>query len=178
MKSTSFALVYHDLCRLMRDARPFESSGERLIAPNPYVDDAKRWYCDHVGYADQAHACAACWLYDGCTIRTTKYGIGTARGIAVPAAAEAATGGGVSFHPTGSGSGDEVTLAGETGQAATERAEGGSSAGPAGAAEPPAIAPGPRQRPPRRGGDRGQRQATQPRSARFAELPPDQEYDL
>jgi len=119
MKSTSFALVYHDLCRLMRDARPFESSGERLIAPNPYVDDAKRWYCDHVGYADQARACAA-WLYDGCTIRTTKYGIGTARGIAVPAAAEAATGGGVSFHPTGSGSGDEVTLAGETGQAATE----------------------------------------------------------
>lgn len=55
---------------------PFESSGARLIAPNDYVDSAKAWYCENVGYADQQKACNACWLYDRCTIRMRKYKIG------------------------------------------------------------------------------------------------------
>lgn len=58
------------------EGRPFESSGKRLLKPDVHVDDAKRWYCENVGYADQPAACGACWLYKGCTIRTNKYDIG------------------------------------------------------------------------------------------------------
>ena len=29
-------------------------------------------YCENIGYADQERACAACWLYSGCTIRGRK----------------------------------------------------------------------------------------------------------
>ncbi len=46
--------------------RSFGSSGLRLIAPNPLVDEAKRWYCQNVGYADQQAACSACWLRPTC----------------------------------------------------------------------------------------------------------------
>lgn len=50
--------------------------GERVLDPNPFVDEAKSWYCENVGYANQQRACSACWLYDQCAIRTPKYGIG------------------------------------------------------------------------------------------------------
>lgn len=56
--------------------REFTSSGRRVIKPNAHVDEAKRWYCENVGYADQERACASCWLYDRCTIRARKYRIG------------------------------------------------------------------------------------------------------
>ena len=104
---------------------PFESSGHRLIPPNPWVDDAKRWYCDNVGYSDQARACGECWLYSTCSIRSSRYGIGAAvKSItsAAPASADAATGGDLtSAGPTGLGSGKPSGDAGETGQAARPR---------------------------------------------------------
>jgi site-specific DNA-cytosine methylase/very-short-patch-repair endonuclease len=55
---------------------PFETSGQRLIPANEYVDHAKKWYCESVGYSNQPRACAACWLYSSCTIRMRKYNIG------------------------------------------------------------------------------------------------------
>ncbi len=163
-----------------------EASGRRLLPANAHVDDAKRWYCTNVGYADQERACGACWLYAGCSIRTRKYGIG----ISAPAAfglpgtaAEAATGGGGtsnSFHPTGSGSEADVGQIGEAGQAAPalapRRRRSNSVAEPASPAEEAATAGA-------TGGSKGARPVTRVRRvgtapARFADLPPDQEYDL
>jgi len=54
----------------------FETSDMRIIPPNSLVDQAKQWYCENVGYSNQEAACAACWLYDRCTIRMRKYQIG------------------------------------------------------------------------------------------------------
>lgn len=54
----------------------WKASGERLLDHNPYVSDAKSWYCQNVGYAEQKKACSACWLYDRCSIRHAKYKIG------------------------------------------------------------------------------------------------------
>jgi len=37
----------------------------RLINPNPYINEAKQWYCQEVGYkpkARQKEICQACWL--------------------------------------------------------------------------------------------------------------------
>lgn len=56
-----------------------EATNERAIPPNELVSDAKRWYCQEVGYADQRSACGCCWLYSSCSIRTAKYGIGLAQ---------------------------------------------------------------------------------------------------
>jgi len=41
----------------------FKSSGERLIKSNRYIDDAKKWYCQNIGYGGiQNKVCEACWL--------------------------------------------------------------------------------------------------------------------
>ena len=52
------------------------ATDRRMIARNDYVDNAKAWYCENVGYSDQESACRACWLYDECSIRARKYKIG------------------------------------------------------------------------------------------------------
>lgn len=46
----------------------FECSGERLIEPNGFVTDAKKWYCENVGYANQKAVCNACWCKTHCTL--------------------------------------------------------------------------------------------------------------
>jgi site-specific DNA-cytosine methylase len=56
------------------EGRPFESSRRRILPPNILVDEAKRWYCGNVGYADQESACGACWMASTCEIRTGRYG--------------------------------------------------------------------------------------------------------
>lgn len=56
--------------------REFSSSGARMVRPDPYVDEAKRWYCQNIGYSDQVGACRACWMADQCEIRRGKYGLG------------------------------------------------------------------------------------------------------
>jgi len=53
----------------------FTSSGRRVIPANEHVDQAKRWYCQEVGYADQRAACGECWLAQRCEIRVEKYGM-------------------------------------------------------------------------------------------------------
>lgn len=53
----------------------FDTTSLRVITPNAYVDQAKRWYCGNVGYSDQARACRSCWMKDSCEIRTQKYGV-------------------------------------------------------------------------------------------------------
>jgi len=57
--------------------RKFTASGNRVIDANAHVDDAKKWYCENVGYADQERACDACWLKEKCTIRVQKYALGS-----------------------------------------------------------------------------------------------------
>lgn len=49
--------------------------GPRVIPANPFVDGAKREYCETVGYADQRRACGECWMADRCDVRTGKYRI-------------------------------------------------------------------------------------------------------
>jgi DNA (cytosine-5)-methyltransferase 1 len=53
-----------------------EATNHRNLEPNPFVSEAKSWYCENVGYADQSAACGTCWLYASCRIRKDKYGIG------------------------------------------------------------------------------------------------------
>ncbi len=50
----------------------FTSSGKRYLTKNSYVDEAKKWYCSNVGYADQEKACNSCWLFNECNIRGKK----------------------------------------------------------------------------------------------------------
>lgn len=52
-----------------------EATGTRVIPANDLVSDAKSWYCENVGYANQEKACSACWLFSRCSIRSRKYGI-------------------------------------------------------------------------------------------------------
>ncbi len=49
------------------EGRPFkEATGERLISPSSYINEAKKDYCRHVGYADQKRACENCWMNQSC----------------------------------------------------------------------------------------------------------------
>ena len=50
------------------EGRSFESSRSRIIKPHPHVDEAKRWYCENVGYADKEHVCSACWKSAACLV--------------------------------------------------------------------------------------------------------------
>lgn len=42
--------------------KEFQSSNKRMIKPNRFIDDAKRWYCEQVGYRHQEKVCGLCWL--------------------------------------------------------------------------------------------------------------------
>ena len=53
----------------------FQSSGKRLIKSNPYIDEAKRWYCSEIGYTHQARVCKACWLWTTCQGNPTVRGV-------------------------------------------------------------------------------------------------------
>lgn len=54
---------------------PLDLPNTRVLQPNEYVDAAKKWYCQNIGYADQKAACGSCWLAQDCEIRTRRYGI-------------------------------------------------------------------------------------------------------
>lgn len=54
---------------------PWECSDARVNDPNEHVSEAKEWYCQNVGYADQEKACGSCWLARRCAIRTGKYNL-------------------------------------------------------------------------------------------------------
>lgn len=56
------------------EGRGFFSTGKRVILPNDFVSEAKKWYCSNVGYAQQGKACDQCWLARTCSIRVEKYG--------------------------------------------------------------------------------------------------------
>jgi site-specific DNA-cytosine methylase len=52
---------------------PFECSEKRLIRPNEYIDQAKRWYCENVGYGvNQDRVCERCWIRK-CSIRRSIF---------------------------------------------------------------------------------------------------------
>lgn len=53
--------------------KPSPATHLRFLKPDPHIDAAKQWFCDNVGYADQASACSSCWLYETCTL-TAKGG--------------------------------------------------------------------------------------------------------
>ena len=67
----------------------FTSSGQRVIPPNEYVDAAKKWYCQEVGYTKQKEACGECWLAKHCSIRVEKYGMPATRTVGQVATAPA-----------------------------------------------------------------------------------------
>jgi DNA (cytosine-5)-methyltransferase 1 len=46
----------------------FETTGERVIKPNPRVTKAKEDFCRISGYADQAKACGQCWHRAQCPL--------------------------------------------------------------------------------------------------------------
>ena len=51
------------------EGRPFTGNGERLINPNKFVDEAKIWYCENVGYDTRQEAmCEQCWLRKTCPV--------------------------------------------------------------------------------------------------------------
>lgn len=52
----------------------WSATGRRLLPNNEHVDEAKKWFCQNVGYADQEEACSACWLAARCAIRVDRYG--------------------------------------------------------------------------------------------------------
>jgi site-specific DNA-cytosine methylase len=41
----------------------FQSPDCRVIKPDPYVTEAKKTYCERVGYDRQEDACRACWIF-------------------------------------------------------------------------------------------------------------------
>jgi DNA (cytosine-5)-methyltransferase 1 len=45
-----------------------KTTNERFIEPNGLVTDAKRWYCENVGYSNQKAACDACWCRQYCSL--------------------------------------------------------------------------------------------------------------
>jgi hypothetical protein len=48
--------------------RSFKSSGARFLKANPFIDQAKTWFCEEIGYDRQENACRACWLAPTCTL--------------------------------------------------------------------------------------------------------------
>ena len=46
--------------------RKFVCSGERMLRPDPFIDQAKTWWCTNIKYADQPAACEACWMKTSC----------------------------------------------------------------------------------------------------------------
>lgn len=50
------------------EKKPFRSSGERVLKPNPRVTKAKVDFCTLQGYADQERACQYCWHRSECEL--------------------------------------------------------------------------------------------------------------
>lgn len=48
--------------------KPFKASNERMLPANEFVDQAKAWFCENVGYANQKACCEACWRRSYCTL--------------------------------------------------------------------------------------------------------------
>ena len=48
--------------------KPLRASNYRYLPPNEYIDEAKTWYCENVGYENQRAACQSCWLRDSCLL--------------------------------------------------------------------------------------------------------------
>lgn len=43
-------------------------SNTRMIKSNEFVDQAKTWFCQEVGYSDQKKACNSCWMKTTCRL--------------------------------------------------------------------------------------------------------------
>jgi len=54
--------------------QPFKAAGTRLLKNDPFIDEAKTWFCDNVGYSKQEAACGACWLAEECEVRRRRFG--------------------------------------------------------------------------------------------------------
>lgn len=49
------------------NGKKFEATNERVLPDDPYIDQAKKWYCEKGGgYANQQAACDACWMRRRC----------------------------------------------------------------------------------------------------------------
>lgn len=54
--------------------KKFKSTGRRYLKPNPFISQAKTWFCDNIGYENQEGVCNACWQSASCTL--TRKAIG------------------------------------------------------------------------------------------------------
>ncbi len=63
-----FCTYVADQVKHFIEKKPFETSGRRVLKPNPKVTQAKLDYCSQSGYADQPAACAACWHRAKCSL--------------------------------------------------------------------------------------------------------------
>lgn len=48
--------------------KKIKASNQRHLKPDPFINNAKTWYCKEVGYANQESACKACWMRDTCNL--------------------------------------------------------------------------------------------------------------
>lgn len=53
-------------------AKLASATGARFLPANEYVDSAKKWFCQNVGYSSQDAACNHCWLKDSCELLATR----------------------------------------------------------------------------------------------------------
>ena len=44
----------------------------RILKSNQYIDEAKKWYCNNVGYSDKHSVCQKCWLGHKCGLPPLK----------------------------------------------------------------------------------------------------------
>lgn len=49
--------------------KPMRVSNQRFLKPDMFINRAKRWYCEKVGYENQASACQACWMFKDCDLK-------------------------------------------------------------------------------------------------------------
>jgi len=79
-----FARYVADQVATLIKGDQFQSTGQRILKANEFVDQAKRWYCSSVGYSDQAKACSQCWMATRCEIRREKYKMGSVEALPIP----------------------------------------------------------------------------------------------
>lgn len=63
-----FTTYVADQVKAHMEKRPFQTTGARILKPNPKVTQAKEDFCRLSGYADQARACANCWHRAECPL--------------------------------------------------------------------------------------------------------------
>jgi DNA (cytosine-5)-methyltransferase 1 len=49
--------------------KPIKGASTRILKENPYVTEAKQWFCKEIGYSQQHLACSNCWTNKRCSVQ-------------------------------------------------------------------------------------------------------------